>query len=328
MSRLIPSLRRFSEICIPSRKLSLTRRLSCYFTRLTKIRNFIVTASMLFPLFRLLSLLPLSLLHLIGIAMGWLVYIVSPSYRRRLKENIGRAGYRSSLVAAINESGKGVFELPFVWCAAIARVLRTTRFENWQLVQQALDAGSGIVFLTPHLGCFEILAKAVAEITPLTVLYRPPRKAALKPLMEGARSRPDLHLAPANLSGVRVLLKALKNGQPIGLLPDQVPQNGEGVWADFFGKPAYTMTLSAKLHQMTGAPIILAYAERLSWGRGFVLRFVPFEETLGETPQQQARAINMAMEKLIARCPAQYLWSYNRYKTPRGVATPAPETPQ
>jgi KDO2-lipid IV(A) lauroyltransferase len=230
------------------------------------------------------------------------------------------------LLTAVNEAGKGIFELPFIWCADPKRVLRTARIENWDLAQQALDAKTGVVFLTPHLGCFEIIAQAIAEKTSLTALYRPPRKAALKPLIEGARSRPNLHLAPANLSGVRVLLKALKKGQAIGLLPDQVPQHGEGVWADFFGKPAYTMTLSAKMHQMSGAPIILSYAERLPWGRGFVIRFVAFEETLGETPEQQARAINAAMEKLIARCPAQYIWSYNRYKTPPGVAAPGAQS--
>jgi KDO2-lipid IV(A) lauroyltransferase len=163
----------------------------------------------------------------------------------------------------------------------------------------------------------------VSEHIPLTVLYRPPRKQALKPLVEGARERPTMRLAPANLGGVRMLLKALKSGGAIGLLPDQVPQEGEGAWADFYGKPAYTMTLPAKLHQMSGAPVLLAYAERLAFGRGYVLRFVPFEETLEGNPEQQARAINAAMEKLIARCPSQYLWSYNRYKKPRGVAAPA-----
>jgi KDO2-lipid IV(A) lauroyltransferase len=284
---------------------------------------------MLVLLFRLLSRLPLPVLHLIGTAAGRLVYLASPAYRKRLRENIGRAGYASHLSAAIGASGKSMFELPFVWCAPPPRVLRTARIENWELAQAALDARRGVIFLTPHLGCFEIIAQAIAARTSLTALYRPPRKSALKPLIEGARARHNLILAPANLSGVRTLLKALKNGQAIGLLPDQVPQHGEGVWADFFGKPAYTMTLSAKLHTMSNAPIILSYAERLSWGRGYVIRFVPFEETLGDDPQQQARAINLAMEKLIARCPSQYIWSYNRYKTPRGVA-PAPdaETPQ
>jgi KDO2-lipid IV(A) lauroyltransferase len=239
-----------------------------------------------------------------------------------LKENIGRAGHGASLPMAIREAGKSVLELPFIWCADPERVLQTARIDNWELAQTALEARRGVIFLTPHLGCFEIIAQAIAEKIPLTALYRPPRKAALKPLIEGARARHNLLLAPANLSGVRTLLKALKQGGAIGLLPDQVPQNGEGVWADFFGKPAYTMTLPAKLHQMTGAPIILAYAERLQTGRGFVIRFEEFAEPLGDSPEQQARAINAAMEKLIARLPAQYFWSYNRYKIPAGVKAP------
>jgi len=277
---------------------------------------------MLVTLFRLLSRLPLPVLHAAGAALGWLVYLVSPTYRDRLKGNIGRAGFAASRRAAIREAGKNVLELPFVWCAPPAKVLRTTTVENWDLVQAALDAGRGIIFLTPHLGCFEILAQGFAARSPLTVLYRPPRKEALKPLIEGARARHNLALAPANLAGVRILLKALKQGGSIGLLPDQVPQQGEGVWADFFGKPAYTMSLPAKLQRMTGAAVILAYAERLPRGAGYTLRFLRFEQPLGDTPEQQARAINASMEQLIAHCPSQYFWSYNRYKRPAGVAAP------
>jgi KDO2-lipid IV(A) lauroyltransferase len=277
---------------------------------------------MLVTLFRLLSRWPLSLLHATGALLGRMVYAMSPSYRRRLKENIDRAGHDASLPMAIREAGKSVLELPFIWCADSRRVLQTARIENWELAQTALDAGRGVIFLTPHLGCFEIIAQAIAARIPLTALYRPPRKAALKPLIEGARARHNLLLAPANLSGVRTLLKTLKQGGAIGLLPDQVPQNGEGVWAEFFGKPAYTMTLPAKLHQMTSAPIILAYAERLQAGKGFAIRFEEFDEVLGDSPEHQARAINTAMEKLIARLPAQYFWSYNRYKVPAGVTAP------
>lgn len=282
---------------------------------------------MLVILFRLLSFLPLWLLHLIGAAAGWLVYLLSPTYRRRLRHNITLAGHQRHLAAAIGATGKTMFELPFIWCADPQRVKRSVRVENWQLVQDALDAHKGIVFLTPHLGCFEVTAQYVAHYTELTVMYRPPRKAAFKPLLENARARPHLNLAPANLSGVRMLLKALKRGEPIGVLPDQVPQTGEGVWADFFGEPAYTITLPAKMHAMSGAPVILTYAERLSWGRGYVLRFVPFEELIGTdaAPSDtagQIRDINRAMEQLIARCPSQYMWGYNRYKTPKGVQHP------
>jgi KDO2-lipid IV(A) lauroyltransferase len=281
---------------------------------------------MLVLLFRLFSVLPLRALHALGAALGWLVYLASPSYRRRMRENLARAGQADKLARAIAESGKSIAELPFVWCASPDRVARHTVIENWELVQAALDAGRGIIFLTPHLGCFELTAQAVSRRQALTVMYRPPKQAALKPLVEGARARSTLHLAPANLSGVRILAKALRKGEPIGVLPDQVPQDGEGVWADFFGRSAYTMTLPAKLRQMSGADLLLVYAQRLERGRGWRVRFLPFADDLAAqltgTPEQQARAINAAMERVIAECPEQYFWSYNRYKIPAGVVPP------
>jgi KDO2-lipid IV(A) lauroyltransferase len=262
------------------------------------------------------------MLHFMGAALGWLVYLAAPSYRRRLRENLRTAGFGAQLPAAIAESGKAIVELPFVWCARPERVAAHATDENWDYVQGVLDAGRGIVFLTPHLGCFEITAQQIALRTALTVMYRPPKKAALKPLIEGARARHNLHLAPANMSGVRILAKCLKKGEPIGLLPDQVPQEGEGVWAPFFGRTAYTMTLPAKLATMGKAEVILVYAERRPGGRGYTVRFVPFEGSLDGTAAEQAATINRAMEQLIARCPAQYFWSYNRYKKPDGVAGP------
>ena len=279
---------------------------------------------MLIVLFRLLSFLPLPVLHGIGASLGWLVYLASPSYRRRLREHIRLAGFAQYTREAVSEAGKSILELPFIWCASPTRVLKTATVENWDVAQQALDAAKGVIFLTPHLGCFEIIAQAIAVKTPLTALYRPPRKQALQPLMEQARGRSNLLLAPANLTGVRQMLKALKRGGAVGLLPDQVPQQGEGVWANFFGRPAYTMTMSSKLHEMTGAPVILTYARRLSWGRGFLIRFVRFDtlsdQPLRGTAEQQATAINAAMEKLIGTCPEQYFWSYNRYKAPAQAA--------
>lgn len=276
---------------------------------------------MLILFFRFLSFFPLPILHAIGASLGWLVYLASPSYRRRLQENIRQAGFEKQLFTAIAEAGKSMFELPFIWYASPKRVLKTVTTKHEDVVAEASAAQSGIIFLTPHLGCFEIAAQVFATKAPITVLYRPPRKKALQPLIEQARSRPNLMIAPANLSGVRNMLKALKRREAVGLLPDQVPQQGEGVWADFFGRAAYTMTLPYKLHLMTGAPIVLAYAERLSFGRGYIMRYVRFNPpTEGvATAQQQAQAINLAMEQLVAKCPSQYIWSYNRYKTPANV---------
>jgi KDO2-lipid IV(A) lauroyltransferase len=277
---------------------------------------------MLVFLFRLLSLLPLSVLHALGVALGWLVYACTPGYRRRMKENIARAGFEQHLHAAIGEAGKSFLELPFLWCASPQRLLKKASLENWPTAQAIMDQQHGTIFLTPHLGCFEMLAQEAGTRMQLAVLYRAPKQAALRPLVEQARARNRLTLAPANLAGVRQLLRILKQKGSIGLLPDQVPQFGEGVWADFFGRPAYTMTLPGKMHEMTGAPIVLAFAERLPRGRGYRSRFISLELAPGLTPEQQARAINAAMEDVIAQCPAQYFWSYNRYKKPKGVQAP------
>ena len=156
------------------------------------------------------------MLHALGAALGWLVYLLSPSYRHRLDDNLAQAGFSNHRKAAVAEAGKAIVELAFVWCGKPERVARHATVENWDLVQRVLDAGRGIVFLTPHLGCFEMTAQQIALRTALTVMYRPPKKSALKPLVEGARARHNLHLAPANLSGVRILAKTLKSGGLVG----------------------------------------------------------------------------------------------------------------
>jgi KDO2-lipid IV(A) lauroyltransferase len=125
--------------------------------------------------------------------------------------------------------------------------------------------------------------------------------------------------APANMQGVRQMVRALKRGEAIGMLPDQVPSVGEGVWAPFFGKPAYTMTLPAKLHQMTGATIVLVYSERLARGRGWTVHFFRFDDDPSGTTEERTARINAAIEKVILERPEQYFWGYDRYKKPKGA---------
>jgi KDO2-lipid IV(A) lauroyltransferase len=103
----------------------------------------------------------------------------------------------------------------------------------------------------------------------------------------------------------------------VGLLPDQVPPSGMGLWAPFFGQDAYTMTLSARLAQQTGATVLLAWGERLSWGRGYVMHFRELSGPLSAQLESAVLQINQEMERLIRECPQQYLWGYARYKQPR-----------
>ncbi|GAB4213762.1 MAG: lysophospholipid acyltransferase family protein [Rhodoferax sp.] len=272
-------------------------------------------------LFSVLARWPLWALHGLGAVLGWVAFAGSGVYRRRFLENARQGGYRWSAVrAAVAESGKLLAELPRLWLGAPVPV-------HWHgssqaLVAQALARGQGVVFLTPHLGCFEITAQAYAQCfgaqgQPMTVLYRPPRQPWLRDLVGSARQRPGLLAAPTTLAGVKQLIKALKAGHAVGLLPDQVPPQGLGVMAPFFGRPAYTMTLSARLVQQTGAAVLLAWGERLPWGRGYGVRVQPLEAALADAPEVAAAQVNAAMESLVRQCPAQYLWGYARYKAPR-----------
>jgi KDO2-lipid IV(A) lauroyltransferase len=283
------------------------------------------------PVLRWLARRPLWLLHALGAGLGWLVWALSPSYRRRLDANAALAGVGSAeRRAAVAEAGKMSLETARLWLRpADARVPDPVHWSGVELVEAALDAGRGLVLLTPHMGSFEICAQAYAERfgarQPITVLYRPARNAFLRELEETARARPHLATAPAALSGVRLLLRALKRGETIGLLPDQVPPEGMGVWVPFFGQPAYTMTLAAKLLRQSGAKPLAIWGERLPRGGGWHVHVselpVPLPEPApadaDEAALADAVAINRSMERLIALAPSQYLWGYHRYKNPR-----------
>jgi len=281
----------------------------------------------LLGLARALAALPLSALHRLGALSGRMVYLVSPRYRHYFRANLRAAGYADGalLSRSIAEAGKGLLELPAIWLRPHETVAGlVSQVTGWDLVEAALQRRRGIVFLTPHLGCFEITAQYYAyrapADAPLTVLYRPPKKKAVEPLMLAGRDRPNLRVASADFGGVRILLRALKRGEAIGILPDQAPGVGEGEWAEFFGRPAYTMTLAGRLVEASGAQVILAYAERLPRGRGYHLQLSAMPQPLaGESP---ARALNRALEGLIRLCPAQYGWGYNRYKVPAGAQPP------
>ena len=269
--------------------------------------------------FRFFSRWPLWALHALGQVGGWLAWLLSSVYRRRFLDNARQAGLGAAAVwPAIGQAGAMSMELPRLWAGAPVPV----HWARDQAAVQAYASGQGVLFLTPHLGCFEITAQALAERFgaahgPLTVLYRPARQAWLAKLMATARNRPALTAVPTTLAGVRQMIKALRAGQAVGLLPDQVPPEGMGQWTPFFGKPAYTMTLAARLALQTGAQVVLIWGERLPWGRGYRLHTETLGHALSDDLDVAVVQINQAMERLVLARPDQYLWGYARYKAPR-----------
>lgn len=279
-------------------------------------------------LFRLLARLPLPWLHTLGVGLGWLAWWASPTYRRRFTQNTRAAGFDWEQVRpAISAAGVMLAELPWLWMRPTTKTSELPlQWDGLEHVQTALARGRGLIFLSPHLGCWELGAQLMAEQLgprhgPLWVLYRPARKAWLQEVVSAARQRPFMQAAPASLAGVRQLLRTLRQGGHIGILPDQVPPLGQGVWSRFFGRDAYTMTLGVRLARQTGASVLMCWCERLPHGQGYISHFEPWDDA-GlydvQTPLELAvLGMNQHIEAMVRRAPGQYLWGYARDKQPR-----------
>lgn len=286
-------------------------------------------------LFRLLGRLPLPLNHAVGACAGWIAWMASSRHRRLTSENIAyyaahrkMPSSRTLVNAAIAEQGKGMSEMAIAWTAPVERLYALVKScTGWEHVDAAKTKGRPVIFVTPHLGCYDIAGRYVESRIPVTALFRPPKQAWLAPIMQQGRVRGEAGTASADTSGVKTLLKTLKAGGNIIILPDQVPapeQGGDGVWAAFFGHPAYTMTLLPRLAQSTGAAVLFFFAERLPRGAGYHVHIEPMRDAFSQDKKTAAGQTNAMVEKLVAMAPAQYLWGYNRYKHPAGAPLPPP----
>jgi KDO2-lipid IV(A) lauroyltransferase len=240
-----------------------------------------------------------------------------------VRENLEAAGYEDARLrrAAIASAGQMLAELPALWFRPHAEVAALVKsVEGAEAALAARQGGKALLFLTPHMGSFEVASQYAGREMPITVLYRRPKLAWLDPLMREGRARANVRLAPADLTGVREMFGALKRGEAVGFLPDQVPGLGEGEWSEFFGRPAYTMTLAAKLAERDNVACYLAFARRLPRGGGYSIVLRPL--SAARPGESATRRINRALEDLVRECPEQYLWGYNRYKTPQGAPPP------
>ena len=287
-------------------------------------------------LFQIASVLPLAVLHALGGGLGWAVWLFSAAYRRRFRSNSAQADVPFDVARpAIAEAGRFVAELPRLWLRPFdASCLGNVQMQGLELAHQAFARGNGVIFFGPHCGSFEMGPQALAEVLgpqygSITAIYRPARQAWLAAVELKARQRPYLSVLPASLSAIKAMHKALRAGRSVALLTDQVPPEGQGIWAPFFGKPAYTMTLAARLAMQTGAALLPVSCERLPKGLGYIVKIrpavdLPLEPSLPDTLISTVTRINQAIETIVLSQPGQYLWGYGRYKSPRqNAANPA-----
>lgn len=265
-----------------------------------------------------LSSLPLPKIHRLGSWLGLLMYFLMRNSREIIKENLKQSNLiknnedlQKTVKKNMQENGKAILESLAIWQKDNSEILQWIKVcTNWSSIEKSITQKKGLIFLTPHMGCFEITSIFYGSHYPITVLFRQPKIKWLSSIIMRGRTHSQVKLAPANTEGVRKLLEALKRGEAIGILPDQIPGKGEGEWAPFFEKQAYTMTLVSKLAQKTGAAVIMAFGERLPNGEGFHIHLTALANGAIATPA----LLNKAIETQIAQQPTQYLWSYPRYK--------------
>ena len=266
----------------------------------------------------LVSLIPLFFIQLIGVLIGHLFNFLNLRSRDILVDNLTKSNIysnKSDLKRAINtnigETGKTILEAFAIWTSKEKRILGWIKeVKGLDAIEKAQKNKKGIIFLTPHLGCYEITSIYYGSKFPLTVLYRPPRQKWLINLIKKGRQKGFQTLAPTDKSGVKKILSALKKNEAIGILPDQAANKGEGEWVDFFGRPAYTMVLVSKLVKKTGANVIMTFGERLGNGKGFKVHFETIDPDAVSTPSK----LNKLLEREIRKAPTQYLWNYDKHK--------------
>lgn len=222
------------------------------------------------------------------------------------------------------ETGKTFSEMGMSWLWSPARSLKTIKeVSNEALLDESLNHGSGVILIAPHLGNWEILNLYLSERHTLTAMYRPPKLKLMDDLIKKMRARLGTKLAPADASGVRIVIKALRRGEMVGILPDQEPASG-GVFSPFFGHAAYSMKLLPQLVKQTGARVICGYAERLENAEGFNLHFIEADPSIYEKDLSVAvEGMNRSVERCVRALPAQYQWEYKRFNNqPEGIESP------
>lgn len=270
-----------------------------------------------------LAWLPLPLTHALGWLVGNLLYVSQSRPRFIANRNLeicfptlDETGRHRLCRRSLIEFGKTVLESFTLWLAPKSRVLRLVKHvHGGALLEQAMQQQRGAILLVPHLGNWELVGLYCSSLHPMVSMYRPQRSAYLNDLTLSSRQRFGAQLVTSTAEGVRSLLKGLKQNKLIGILPDQNPGAGAGVFMPFFGILTNTPTLPVKLAHKTGAPVIYAYAQRLPWGRGFEIHFHSADPDIGHHhTAHAARVMNVELEHLIKRLPEQYWWSHNRFR--------------
>ena len=266
------------------------------------------------------SLLPLRANHSFGAFLGQLLFIFNSDAKNASKQNLeicfpnlSPGELRKLLKKVLIETGKSLTESGLIWNQSFkenTKLIRNIHGENY------LDSPKKTILLVPHIGCWEITGRVIAEKRKITFMYRPLRSSKQNEYLFARRNQGNLTMASADKSGILKIQRALNNGELIGMLPDQDPGKDGGIMAPFFNKEVNTMTLLARLAKKHNAQVLMFWANRLEKGRGYDLNIEPVDLTgNGEDIEFYTQVMNKSIESLIRKTPEQYMWGYRRFKS-------------
>lgn len=290
---------------------------------------------LLILLLHFFAALPLPVARAIGVVLGDICWFTRgrmahttltnlalcfPELEASARRTLARKSLRHTFMA-IAESGA-----VWLWPAPKALAL-VHKVEGLELLHAAHAEGRGVIMLGPHLGHWELVGLYLntAGAGQNSQLFQAPEDPRFAQLIYEARSRSGSRMVPTDQKGVGVLLQALRKGEVIGILPDQVPPDSGGEFAAFFGVPALTMTLACRLQQKTGARMLMTFARReFEPKQGFtVVIQEPDAAIYAEDMPEALAAMNRSIEKLMDGVLEQYQWEYKRFKRqPEGRQRP------
>jgi len=279
-------------------------------------------ARLLYRTAALLGRLPWPVLKALADALAWTWVRANARESRVVRRNLELAypglddAQRSTLHRRILRStARQTFEMLRTWTRPPAQNLARLRERHGQdLYDQALASGRGVIVAAPHFGNWELLNQWLASRGKIAIVYRPPDSAAVDGFLQLARGGETVQQVRAEGPAVRQLFKVLKDGGAVGILPDQQPKMGDGVFAPFFGHQALTMTLVNRLAERTGAIVLYGWVERVGEDLDYALHVEPADPAVADPdPVVAATALNAGLERIARRDPTQYQWTYKRY---------------
>ncbi len=275
---------------------------------------------------RLVSLLSLKNHLYIGHFLGILLFLFNNRNRHITQVNIDLCFPALSthekkrlLKYSLTENGKTLIECFWLWRHP-QQVLNNllAHIENKHLLDAARDKNLGTIFVTPHFGSWEFIGLLTAANSNLLILYTPPKSDYVNQLSQQGRESTGGKVISTDELNVKTMIKHIKSGGCIGILPDQVPEGNGGVYSRFFNRKCYTSTLVCKLANKLKCPVVFCYALRKQQQQIKYNAYyhVAPQEIFDDNIDHATRALNQTIEGFINTSPEQYLWGYKRFKRP------------